>query len=86
MPHGPAPFVPNADHMDPADLAPFAAAADLLDGQHLTAAIFAAGGNRAHVNLFSRRFCGGRPVDPWRDDQKDDAAVAAMLKGLSDGN
>ena len=79
----PTPFNPYTVNqpVDPDQADVFRKAAGLIDGEmHLTAAIFASGGTRQHVNQFSRSQCGGAPIDPWctRDMRTVDQVVEAL--------
>ena len=80
------PFIPHPAHrpMSPADAEVFDLAAEMLAHPHLAQAIRDAGGDTANFAHFSRKECGGRPIDPWASDNDHEAVVLA-LKRVAEG-
>lgn len=76
-------FKQNIDHMDlPAsEYSVFKSAASFINNEvDAVQAIFAAGGNRQHINEFSRQICSSKPVLPWCDGKEPSEIVEALLQ------
>lgn len=73
-------FTPYPAHrqMTAADAQIFSGAAEQLVWPELSAAIRAAGGDKANIAHFSREVCGGRPVLPWAAEHDADEVIEAL--------